>query len=121
MEDHAHHTHPQSLKSAHSQSLKSAHSQSLKSAHSHGDHSMAARIAIACLTFPILVYRYAVSPFFPSACRFGPSCSAYAYDALTIHGPLKGSLLAVKRLARCHPISWLGGGSGFDPVPKRRP
>jgi len=75
------------------------------------------RIAIALLRAPILAYRYTLSPFLPPSCRFSPSCSAYALQALAIHGPLKGSWLAVKRLARCHPIKWLGSGSGYDPVP----
>jgi hypothetical protein len=74
-------------------------------------------IAVSMLRAPILAYRYALSPYLPPACRFSPSCSAYALEALAVHGPLKGSWLAVKRLARCHPIKWLGSGSGYDPVP----
>lgn len=53
----------------------------------------------------------------PPACRFQPTCSAYALEALREHGPVKGLMLAARRLARCHPVPWLGGGSGFDPVP----
>jgi putative membrane protein insertion efficiency factor len=53
----------------------------------------------------------------PHVCRFTPSCSVYALEALKIHGPVKGSWLTLKRLSRCHPIAWLGGSSGFDPVP----
>ena len=75
------------------------------------------RLAIAMLGAPIHAYRYALSTFLPPACRFSPSCSAYALEALTLYGPLKGSWLAAKRLARCHPIKWLGSGSGYDPVP----
>jgi putative membrane protein insertion efficiency factor len=60
-----------------------------------------------------------VSPLLPKSCRFTPSCSAYALEALALHGPVKGLWLTVKRLARCHPISWLGGSSGFDPVPHK--
>jgi putative membrane protein insertion efficiency factor len=56
---------------------------------------------------------------FPAACRFQPTCSQYAVEAIQVHGPLKGFGLALRRLARCHPISWLGGSSGFDPVPPR--
>ena len=52
----------------------------------------------------------------PSPCRYTPSCSAYAEEALTEHGPLRGSWLAARRLGRCHP--W--GGHGWDPVPPRQ-
>ena len=69
------------------------------------------------LSLPIYAYRYALSPLLPRSCRFEPSCSAYALGALRVHGPLKGSWLAVRRLSRCHPIAFLGGGSGIDPVP----
>jgi len=77
----------------------------------------ARRSAVLILRAPILAYRYTLSPLLPPSCRFSPSCSAYALEALAVHGPLKGSWLAVKRLARCHPIQWLGSGSGHDPVP----
>ena len=53
----------------------------------------------------------------PPGCRFQPTCSVYALDAIAVHGAGRGTILAVRRLARCHPISWLGGSSGFDPVP----
>jgi putative membrane protein insertion efficiency factor len=69
------------------------------------------------LSVPVYAYRYTLSPMLPRSCRFEPSCSAYALEALHVHGPLKGSWLAVRRLSRCHPITLLGGGSGFDPVP----
>ena len=75
------------------------------------------RLAVAILRAPILAYRYLLSPLMPPACRFHPSCSAYALEALAEHGPLKGSWLALRRLARCHPIEWLGSRSGYDPVP----
>jgi len=75
--------------------------------------------AAAALIAPIRVYRLFVSPLFPPACRFQPSCSQYAIDAIRTHGARRGFILAVRRLARCHPISWLGGSSGFDPVPPR--
>ncbi len=65
------------------------------------------------LTLPILFYRRCISPLTPPACRFTPTCSAYALEALRKHGPLKGLWLAVRRILRCHP--W--GGSGYDPVP----
>ncbi len=60
-------------------------------------------------------YQGAISPHLPAACRYQPTCSQYAIDAVRIHGAAKGSLLAAKRLLRCHP--W--GGSGYDPVPPR--
>lgn len=65
------------------------------------------------LILPIRFYRAAISPMFPPACRYVPTCSQYAIEAITKYGPLKGLWLAVKRILRCHP--W--GGSGFDPVP----
>ncbi len=71
------------------------------------------RIIVHMLSAPIYVYRYCISPFTPMACRFKPTCSVYALQALKVHGPLKGGWLAVRRLTRCHP--W--GGSGDDPVP----
>jgi putative membrane protein insertion efficiency factor len=76
------------------------------------------RLAIMILSAPIMAYRYLLSPVMPPACRFHPSCSAYALEALAEHGPFKGSWLALRRLARCHPIAWLGGRSGYDPVPR---
>lgn len=61
----------------------------------------------------IWLYRHSLSYFLGRQCRFMPSCSAYADEAIRLHGPMKGSALALRRLCRCHP--W--GGSGFDPVP----
>ncbi|MDX2197133.1 MAG: membrane protein insertion efficiency factor YidD [Cytophagales bacterium] len=62
--------------------------------------------------FPILIYKYTISPLFPHACRFTPSCSAYSLEAIEKHGVVKGLIMTVKRLSKCHP--W--GGSGYDPV-----
>lgn len=78
---------------------------------------LARRIAIAIVSAPIRAYRILLSPLIPSVCRFTPSCSVYALEALEKHGPLKGLWLTLKRLGRCHPVTWLGGSSGFDPVP----
>lgn len=64
----------------------------------------------------IRLYQLVLSPFTGGACRFVPSCSAYAIDAVRQHGALKGVLLSIRRLARCHPL----GGWGLDPVPERR-
>ena len=61
----------------------------------------------------IRLYQYAVSPLFGASCRFHPSCSQYAIDAVQRHGITKGIWLALRRLLRCHP--WHQGG--FDPVP----
>ena len=69
------------------------------------------------LSLPLLLlvrfYQKFSSPYKPSCCRFTPTCSQYALEALRKYGPLKGSWLAFKRIIRCHP--W--GGSGYDPVP----
>jgi putative membrane protein insertion efficiency factor len=61
------------------------------------------------------VYRRLVSPLLPPLCRFHPSCSAYAREALLRHGALKGTLLAAWRVLRCNPF----GKGGFDPVPAK--
>ncbi|HSJ33208.1 MAG TPA: membrane protein insertion efficiency factor YidD [Longimicrobiales bacterium] len=58
-------------------------------------------------------YQRGISPFLPPACRYTPTCSEYAAEAIRRHGSARGSLLAARRLLRCHP--W--GGSGYDPVP----
>lgn len=60
------------------------------------------------------VYYWVLSPLLGSRCRYAPSCSEYAHQALEQHGAIKGLALTLKRLARCHP--W--GGHGFDPVPE---
>lgn len=65
------------------------------------------------LLIPIKLYKYLISPFLPMACRYTPSCSTYAVEALKKHGPIKGLYLAIKRILSCNP--W--GGSGYDPVP----
>ncbi len=64
----------------------------------------------------VKAYQYMISPFFPASCRFTPTCSSYAIKAIKIHGPWRGSLLAIKRISRCHP--W--GGHGYDPVPEKK-
>lgn len=61
----------------------------------------------------IIVYRRGISPLLPRACRFTPSCSVYASEAITRHGALRGVVLTIRRLARCHPFH----AGGYDPVP----
>jgi putative membrane protein insertion efficiency factor len=61
----------------------------------------------------IRLYKFVISPVLPASCRYTPTCSSYAEQAIAKHGVLRGSWLAAKRIARCHP--W--GGSGYDPVP----
>ena len=72
------------------------------------------------LALPMLglvwLYRLAISPWLGNNCRYDPSCSEYAMDALRIHGAFRGSWLAANRIGRCHP--W--GGSGYDPVPEKQ-
>ena len=65
------------------------------------------------LILPIRFYQGAISPMLPPSCRFTPTCSQYAVEAIRRHGPAKGGWLALRRILRCHP--W--GGSGYDPVP----
>jgi putative membrane protein insertion efficiency factor len=71
--------------------------------------SLAARI----LAGPVHLYRLALRPLLPASCRFTPSCSDYALEALRRHGAVRGAWLALRRVCRCHP--W--GGFGYDPVP----
>ena len=62
----------------------------------------------------IRVYQRAISPYTPATCRFSPTCSAYAYEAITKYGAIKGGFLALKRFLRCHPFY---KGDPYDPVP----
>ncbi|ASK27041.1 membrane protein insertion efficiency factor YidD [Neisseria chenwenguii] len=68
-----------------------------------------AKLLLALIKF----YQYAVSPLIPPRCRFTPTCSQYALEAVRKYGALKGGWLAFKRICRCHPL----GGCGHDPVP----
>jgi len=80
--------------------------------------AVTSRIAKALLKAPILVYRLAISPWLGRHCRFEPSCSVYALEAIERHGAISGLWLAARRLGRCHPVTWLGGSHGYDPVPE---
>lgn len=75
--------------------------------------SLARRVATAPLVLLVRFYQICISPLKPSCCRFTPTCSQYALEALRKYGVFKGTWLAIKRILRCHP--W--GGSGYDPVP----
>jgi uncharacterized protein len=67
----------------------------------------------AAIIVLLQIYRYLISPMFKPCCRYYPSCSAYALEAVSKHGFWRGSWLTLKRLSRCHPLSQ----GGFDPVP----
>ena len=67
----------------------------------------------------IKIYRYLVSPLLGRSCRYLPTCSEYSIEALQTFGFVKGVYLSIKRILSCHPIKFLGGGEGFDPVNKK--
>lgn len=69
----------------------------------------------ALLTVPIKIYQWFISPLLPKTCRYYPTCSEYAIEALKVHGPLKGLIIGTKRILSCNP--W--GGHGNDPVPPK--
>ena len=71
------------------------------------------KVIVFILIAIVKIYQVAISPFFPNSCRFTPTCSTYAIEALKKHGITKGTWLTIRRLIRCHP--W--GGHGYDPVP----
>lgn len=71
------------------------------------------KIMIFPFVLLIFIYRNCISPFTPASCRYTPTCSSYALEALRRHGLFRGGWLALKRILSCHP--W--GGSGYDPVP----
>ena len=65
----------------------------------------------------IKFYKYFLSPYISSNCRYLPTCSDYFIDCIKLNGAIKGSVLGMKRILKCHPINFLGGSSGFDPAP----
>ncbi|TVY04428.1 membrane protein insertion efficiency factor YidD [Cohnella terricola] len=71
------------------------------------------RVARTTLQAPIRFYRKFISPLKPPTCRFYPTCSAYALEAIEVHGAAKGAYLAARRISKCHPFH----PGGFDPVP----
>lgn len=73
------------------------------------------KIARRTVQGPIRFYRKFISPLTPPTCRFVPTCSAYALEAIEVHGAAKGSWLAAKRITKCHPFH----AGGYDPVPPR--
>ena len=66
----------------------------------------------------IKAYKFVISPLLGNSCRYLPTCSEYSIEALKTYGLIKGSLKSLKRILSCHPIKFLGGGDGFDPVKK---
>ncbi|MDL2272071.1 membrane protein insertion efficiency factor YidD [Desulfovibrio sp. OttesenSCG-928-I05] len=75
-------------------------------------HTLISAIRFAA-KLPIYAYKYCISPFLPRACRYWPTCSSYALEAITVHGVLRGGYLTIRRLLRCHPLC----DGGYDPVP----
>jgi len=71
------------------------------------------KLLVTLLILPIKFYQFFISPYFPAACRYTPTCSAYSIEALKRYGPIKGFWLSIKRIISCNP--W--GGHGYDPVP----
>lgn len=77
---------------------------------------MLKKILIAPFIFLIKIYQNLISPLTPASCRYQPTCSHYAKEALKVHGVFKGGWLAIKRIFSCHPL----GGKGYDPVPPKK-
>ena len=67
----------------------------------------------------IKLYKFFISPFLGNSCRYMPTCSDYCIDAIKTHNFIKAIYLSSKRILSCHPIKFLGGGEGFDPVNKK--
>ena len=78
---------------------------------------LGSRAAVLLLLVSIQAYRLLLSPLLGGCCRYEPSCSAYALEAVTRHGPLRGTWLALRRVLRCHPFR----PGGYDPVPSEAP
>jgi hypothetical protein len=67
----------------------------------------------------IKIYQLIISPYLGNNCRYMPTCSEYFIDSLKNHGFVNGTLIGIKRILSCHPIEFLGGGKGFDPIKKK--
>ena len=67
----------------------------------------------------IKIYRFLISPLLGQSCRYLPTCSEYSIEALKTYGFFRGLFLSIKRILSCHPIKFLGGGEGYDPVNKK--
>ena len=72
------------------------------------------------LIYIIKIYKLFLSPILGPSCRYLPTCSEYFIDSLKEYGAIKGSIKGLKRISSCHPIKFLGGGDGFDPVVKKK-
>ena len=81
------------------------------------DNAQQLSLAVRLLSYPVKFYRHFISPLLPPSCRFTPTCSQYALEALRVHGALKGSWLTIWRLLRCNPFN---RHVGYDPVPPRQ-
>ena len=68
----------------------------------------------------VKTYQYLLSPVLQHSCRFEPTCSNYFIESVKGHGWLKGSFKGILRILKCHPLTWLGGSAGYDPVQKER-
>ena len=67
----------------------------------------------------IKVYKFLISPLLGHSCRYLPTCSEYSIEALKNYGLIRGIFMSIKRILSCHPIKFLGGGEGYDPVNKK--
>lgn len=75
--------------------------------------SLLKKISSRCLIALVYVYKYCISPVIGPRCRFYPTCSTYMIEAIQLHGPIKGTLMGLRRIGRCHPYN----DGGYDPVP----
>jgi uncharacterized protein len=82
------------------------------------DWSLLSRLGAVALKVPIHAYRYSLSMLMGRTCRYLPTCSEYALEAIDRNGPWRGAWLMAARCCRCHPFKSLGASSGFDPVPE---